>query len=129
MLPTTQEWVDKAEGDWAVAGREYRARKSPSYDAVCFHAQQCAEKYLKGRMIEAGILFPKTHDLESLLNVVLPTEPFWSIFRPALVLLSNYAVAYRYPGDTADKTEARNALKLCASIRAAARLSLGLPLD
>jgi len=47
MNPLTLEWVDKAEGDLITARREYRARKSPNYDAVCFHAQQAAEKYLK----------------------------------------------------------------------------------
>ena len=50
MKPITQEWIDKAEGDWATLMREYRARKNPNYDAVCFHAQQCAEKYLKARL-------------------------------------------------------------------------------
>ena len=42
MNPKTQEWIDKAEGDWATMIREYRVRKNPNYDAVCFHAQQCA---------------------------------------------------------------------------------------
>lgn len=44
MKPITKEWIDKAEGDRAIAGREMRVRKEPSYDGVCFHAQQCAEK-------------------------------------------------------------------------------------
>ena len=30
MSPLTQEWVDKAEEDFQVAQREYRARKNPS---------------------------------------------------------------------------------------------------
>ena len=47
MKPITKEWVDKAEEDWSTALREVRVRKNPSYDSVCFHAQQCAEKYLK----------------------------------------------------------------------------------
>jgi hypothetical protein len=34
------EWVAKAEGDYATAGRELRARRHPNYDAACFHAQQ-----------------------------------------------------------------------------------------
>lgn len=42
-----REWVDKAEGNYATAERELRARKFINYDAVCFHAQQMAEKYLK----------------------------------------------------------------------------------
>jgi HEPN domain-containing protein len=44
MNPLTQKWVSKAEGDFASAGRELRARKDPNYDSACFHAQQCAEK-------------------------------------------------------------------------------------
>jgi HEPN domain-containing protein len=46
MKISTSEWIEKAEGDWEVGQRAYRARKKPNYDAACFHAQQCAEKYL-----------------------------------------------------------------------------------
>lgn len=44
MNDLTIEWIAKAEGDFASAGREYRARRNPNYDAACFHAQQVAEK-------------------------------------------------------------------------------------
>lgn len=47
MSPLTAEWVAKAEGDLTSALRDWRARKVPNYDAACFHAQQCAEKYLR----------------------------------------------------------------------------------
>ncbi len=46
MKPLTQEWIHKAEADFSSAQRELRARKNPNYDAACFHAQQCVEKYL-----------------------------------------------------------------------------------
>jgi HEPN domain-containing protein len=49
MKPLTREWVAKAEGDRVTARRELRARRRPNYDAACFHAQQCAEKYLNVR--------------------------------------------------------------------------------
>ena len=39
MKPKTEEWIEKAEGDWATLTREFRARKNPNYDASCFHAQ------------------------------------------------------------------------------------------
>src|SRR5205807_1800981 len=52
MNPITREWVDKAEGDFASAQRELRARKSPNFDAACFHCHQCIEKYLKARLHE-----------------------------------------------------------------------------
>ncbi len=57
MKPITLEWVEKAEGDYASAHRELRARKNPNYNAACFHEQQCAEKYLKARLQEAEIPF------------------------------------------------------------------------
>jgi HEPN domain-containing protein len=44
MTPLAAEWVSKAEGDYATARRELRARNKPNFDAVCFHAQQCVEK-------------------------------------------------------------------------------------
>ncbi len=127
MKSSTEAWVDKAEGDWAVAGRELCARRSPNYDAACFHAQQCAEKYLKGQLQEEGIAFPWTHDLLALLDLLLPSHPLWGAFRPALLQLKNYAVAFRYPGDAADKKEAREAVKLCQGVREAVRLGFGLP--
>ncbi len=121
-------WIDKAEGDWTVAGREIRARKAPNYDAVCFHAQQCAEKYLKAQLQEESIPTSKTHALGKLLDLLLPTHFLWAAMRPALDTLSIYAVDFRYPGDNADKEEARAAVKLCRSVRETIRLSLGLPL-
>jgi len=45
------EWVEKAEADYRTAEREARVRKAPSHDVVCFHAQQCAEKYLKAFLL------------------------------------------------------------------------------
>jgi len=59
MKRITGEWINKAEGDWHGALSRYRARKHPNYDSTCFHAQQCAEKYLKARLKEAGIAFTK----------------------------------------------------------------------
>jgi HEPN domain-containing protein len=63
MNPLTSEWIDKAEGDFATAQRELAARKSPNYDAVCFHSQQCAEKYMKAALQERDISIPRIHSL------------------------------------------------------------------
>ncbi len=126
MKPQTKEWIQKAEGDFIIAGRAYRTRTVPVYDGVCFHTQQCLEKYLKARLCEAGIEIPKTHDLSALLDSVLPVEPLWEPFRPILEDLTSYAVAFRYPGETADKEIAHDALKKCRGIRIAIREFFGL---
>jgi HEPN domain-containing protein len=126
MNPITLEWVEKAEGDFATAERELAVRVDPNYDAVCFHAQQCAEKYLKARLQEAGIPFGKTHDLSMLLSMLLPAEPTWTAMLPDLQTLATYAVAYRCPGDSADEIDATDVMNKCRTFWQAARRSLGL---
>ena len=97
MKPITSEWVTKAEGDFATARRELSATDNPNYDAVCFHAQQSAEKYLKAFLQEADIPFPKTHDLADLLDLAVSIEPTWTSMTADLNTLSAFAVEYRYP--------------------------------
>lgn len=126
MKPLTREWVSKAEGDFLVARQIMRQRKQRVTDAACFHCQQTVEKYFKARLCEAGIAFPKTHDLVSLLQLLLPVEPLWKSLVPATETLTDYAVDFRYPGDTASLAEARQALKDCTAIRREVRMSLGL---
>ena len=85
MKPITQEWINKAEADFATAQRELQVQQRPNYDAVCFHAQQCIEKYLKACLQEESIAFTKTHDLNRLHDRYsagfsgqrLWTEPAW----------------------------------------------------
>lgn len=117
----------EAEGDFATLQREWRARKRPNYDAACFHAQQCAEKYLKARLCEAGIEFPWIHDLVALLEQVLVAEPGWELLREDLAYLSGFAVAFRYPGESCDRRSAGDARRRCMVLRRAARSALGLP--
>jgi hypothetical protein len=90
MKTATAEWVEKAEGDFATAGREFRAAPSPNFDAACFRAQQCAEKYLKACLIEAGTSFPKTHDLSALIEL-LSSASEWLACGPTWIGLPTWA--------------------------------------
>ena len=126
MKPLTSEWVEKAEKDWKSLHREIRARKDPNYDAACFFAQQCVEKYLKARLVEADVYFKKIHDLTYLLELPKPLEQLWVDYEQELRLLTDYAVEFRYPGASADLKIAKLALRICKSFRATARQSLGL---
>ncbi len=111
--------MQKAEGDLVTAHRELRARKSPNYDAACFHAQQCAEKYLKALLQEAAIPFGKTHNLTLLLDLLRERFPRLEFLRPTLAVLTAYAVEYRYPGESADKEDARRAVRMAEEIKKA----------
>ena len=55
MKASTREWIAKAEEGFAVAKALTRPRKRPLWAPLCFHAQQCVEKYLKARLNEASI--------------------------------------------------------------------------
>lgn len=125
MKHPTREWVEKAEGDFQTLQREVRARKNPNFDAACFHAQQCVEKYLKARLQEAGVPFPKSHDLKQLLVLVAPVEPLWQAFSAVLDRLNVYAVQVRYPGRAATREMARESLRIAKQIRSTVRDSLG----
>jgi HEPN domain-containing protein len=126
MKSIATEWVAKAEGDFATFEREGRARKHPNYDAVCFHAQQCAEKYLKALLCEKNIAFGKVHDLVVLLDSIVKKEQKWELFREDLAYLSDFAVAFRYPGESADKETACDASRRCRSFRKAMKRRLGM---
>jgi HEPN domain-containing protein len=126
MKPMTAEWVAKAEGDFAMMARECQVQKDPNYDGICFHAQQCAEKYLKARLCEADISFSKIHDLVALLEQALGVEPGWEAFREDLAYLSDFSVTFRYPGESADRESAIDAQRRCRVFRDAVRNALGL---
>ena len=126
MKPTTREWVRKAENDFKVASQILRRRKDIVPDAACFFCQQCVEKYLKARLTEAGLAFPRTHDLLQLLNLCVQAEPLWSIYAKRADAMTDYAVDFRYPGHSATLREARVAFKHCRSLPAEVRRSIGL---
>jgi len=127
MKAATREWVRCAEEDFDVAAALLRRRTKTAANSIGFHCQQCVEKYLKARLEEGILNVPKTHDLVVLLQLLLPVEPLWAAFAPALRRLNDYAVKFRYPGHLATKADAKAAPSICRSIRADVRLSVGLP--
>jgi HEPN domain-containing protein len=126
MTPATVQWIDRAEADYAAALMLRRSRKKHSRDLVCFHLQQCVEKYLKARLVEGDIEFSKTHDLERLLDLAANLEPLWISLRPMMAALTDHAVEARYPGRAITPAEARMLARDTARIRGIIREALGL---
>jgi len=126
MKPLTREWVDKAEGDYATARRELLARRQPNYDAACFHAQQCAEKYLKALLQEAGHAIVRTHNLEALARPLMAAYPVLEGLVSGFRALTAYAVESRYPGKSSDRALARDAFAQCRAVRLAVRKAFRL---
>ena len=128
MNPLTLEWIQKAEGDYKTAKWGQQAPE-PVHDTICFHAQQCIEKYLKAWLQEANILAPRTHDLEELLDLIVSMFPAGSHWRPAFKIITAYAVESRYPGDSRTAADTHHAMHICDEVRQTVRTQLKLPSD
>jgi HEPN domain-containing protein len=122
VVAVIREWVEKAENDLANAAFTLRMGADCPTDTVCFHAQQCVEKYLKALLVLKGAGVPRTHDLRVLMKL-LPAA-----LRPDLDVsqqdrLTEYATVARYPGDyePLPLSEARAAVRLARRIRQSAR--------
>lgn len=126
MNPLTLEWSQKAESDYSNM-KWLQQAPSPGYDAVCFHAQQCIEKYLKAWLQEANLPVPRTHDLKQLLALSVPSHSTWQSWHPDFVRFDTYAVDARYPGYFATAADAAHASQICTEVRNAVRAELGLP--
>lgn len=126
MNPITIEWIEKAEGDYTTV---MLLQQSPiaSKDVLCFHAQQCIDKYLKAWLQEANIQVPRTHNLEELLSIIDSTIPAWNSWQTDFSTLSNHAVNFRYPGKTATEENVSHAVKTCEMVRKSVRVELNLP--
>jgi len=126
MKPETLEWINKAEGGWAVAQREMQ-EPVPVWNVVCFLAQQCAKKYLKAFLEEQGIAFRKVHDLVLLLNSSQGMLPELNAQKQNLARFGTFGIAVRYPGVQADLLATEESLKTAESVREVIRIKLGIP--
>lgn len=115
------EWIGKAENDLLNGTHTLTLGARCPTDTVCFHAQQCAEKYLKALLTFRGADFPKTHDLEALAARIRNGD------RPVLsaddlARLTRYATITRYPGaEIIGLSEARGAISAARRVRRAVR--------
>jgi HEPN domain-containing protein len=91
-----------------------------------FTCSSASRHYLKARLEEAAIAFPKIHDLSRLLTLTLTIEPLWETLRPAMTAITNYAVEARYPGRLTTPAEATGVLRATTHMRSLIRVSLGL---
>jgi HEPN domain-containing protein len=112
-----KEWIGKAEQDCTVARALLQRRTLKVNDAICFHAQQCIEKYLKAYLTSCSVHSPKSHSLENLAGIALRVDGTFELISDLIRPLSKYAVGFRYPGEEAHRPEARRAVKIMEEAR------------
>jgi HEPN domain-containing protein len=124
VLNLVREWVTKADNDLLTAAHTIRLGEECPTDTVCYHAQQCVEKYLKAVLVLAGVDFPKTHDLERL-SALVPPDACPRLSAEEQAGLTEYATGARYPGwGEIPLAEARRALALARRVRREVRQGL-----
>jgi HEPN domain-containing protein len=117
ILAAVREWIERAEEDLMAAGLLLKAGRRPPTNTICFHAQQCVEKYLKAYLAWRSTEFPKTHAIEKLFSLI-PTEARPNVGIREQSLISDYGVAPRYPGWTsASLAQARRAVTVARRVR------------
>ena len=119
-----REWVAKAEADYKAALTLHQERKPALADAVCFHCQQCAEKYLKAFLACQNVDAPRIHSLAQLNDMCQALEADFSSLTGLVDRLDPYAVEIRYPGVFATLEEAQAAVEVLEEIRSFIRARL-----
>ena len=118
ILTVAREWTTKGDNDLKNAVHTLKLGKECPTDTVCFHAQQCVEKYLKAFLVALEIQFPKTHDIESLVSL-MPKSIRIGLTVEEQRRLTEYATVLRYPGpyEAIPLSEAKEAVKLAKRVQ------------
>lgn len=112
------EWLRKANADIELA--EHLLSEDAIFpNAMAYHCQQAAEKYLKAFLTCHQVAFPKTHDIGQLLDLVEAIDNRLASSLRDVIVLSPYGIELRYPGDHPDVTsdEAREAVRSARKVR------------
>jgi len=109
-------WVAKADNDLLCIANNLNDPDVP-WDVVCFHAQQAAEKMLKAILVSRGLVVARTHDLLGLFDECITTGAQLPDLRSDCALLTQYAVAFRYPGYSPDPDEQDGGTAVAAARR------------
>ena len=89
-----QDWFEKAEQDLEMA-QPAMLPGNPIPPKTCYHAQQCAEKYLKGFLVSRSHSFNFVHDLFYLTQECAQRQPAFSDLELAALCLTSWAAPSR----------------------------------
>lgn len=122
LVADTKGWLVKAANDLRAAETDLAAAP-PLLEDVLFHCQQTAEKCFKAFLTYHQRPFRKTHNLEELGEACLAIEPTLKGLVDEAVPLTEYAWAFRYPGNpsTPSAHDAGTALDLPREVYQAIR--------
>jgi HEPN domain-containing protein len=133
ILKKVMQWLNLADEDLNLASHAFGLGAQSPYRLIAYHAQQCAEKYLKAFLVYHNVDFPYTHSIRVLLKLCSSLATWTQTLKDAEEL-SPYAITARYPGEDEQVTrdEAQRTIEIAIRVRLKVReqleaLGLGLP--
>lgn len=127
VLHHVKQWLIHGDEDirLAVHAMALQDEEEPPYRLVAYHAQQCAEKYLKAFLVFCVVDFPYTHNISVLLELC-SKHADWPVELQDAEQLTLYSITTRYPGEEEDvtKSEAKRAIELAQQVREQVRNAL-----
>lgn len=98
MTKYVKDWFLRADDDLLLI-KTMLKENSFSPNPLCFHAQQAAEKYLKGFLAHNDLHVRKIHDLEVLMEDCIKIDESFGKLRGAIKSLNRFYIESRYPDD------------------------------
>lgn len=97
LLRKVREWIAHADEDLQLARHTLTLKSGCPYRLIAYHAQQCAEKYLKAYLVFHCVDFPYTHDISRLLELCSKHTSWAETLQDAKEVTS-FSITTRYPG-------------------------------
>ena len=118
-------WISHAEEDLLLAQHGLKLKSSSPYKLIAYHAQQCAEKYLKAFLVYHKIDFPYTHNISRLLELCADKADWTEKIKDAEEL-TPFTITTRYPGEFEEVTKENviRAIKIAESVKHTVRAAL-----
>ena len=125
VLRRVRDWAAYADEDLRLARHALTLASGCPYRLIAYHAQQCAEKYLKSFLVFSGVDFPYTHNISRLIELC-GERAGWAETILDAEELTPFAITARYPGENVEVTreEALRAIEIAAAVRMAVRGAL-----
>ena len=125
ILKKVMQWLSLADEDLSLASHALGLGAKSPYRLIAYHAQQCAEKYLKAFLVYNNVDFPYTHNIRRLLKFCAELAE-WTDTLKGAEELTPYAITARYPGEEEEvsEAEAKRAIDLARQVRSQVRTAL-----
>jgi HEPN domain-containing protein len=135
VLKKVIQWLEYADEDLKLARHGLTLTSGVPYRLIAYHAQQCAEKYLKAFLVYHEIDFPYTHNIGRLMELCAEKGD-WARDLPEADELTPFAITARYPSEqeAVTREESLRAIEIALKVRETIRKALeregvALPLD